>query len=266
MIDIHCHVLPGIDDGPATWEDSLAMARMAADDGVSHWIATPHQLGQYRRNSGATIRGLVSELNRRLASIGVDLQVMPGADVRIEADMIELLTTGDVLTLGDHGRHVLLELPHELYFPLEPLLAKLKQHRITGILSHPERNHGILETPAVLQPLIDAGCLMQVTAGSITGAFGDRSRALSESMLAQNQVHFVASDGHGTTRRRPRMKAAFQRVSELTDPATAIRLFVENPRCVANNQAVPEMAPSPRTSRHRWCWSWRGYSRATGTA
>ncbi len=198
--DIHCHLLPAIDDGAEHWDEALAMARLAADDGISTIITTPHQLGGYGHNRGDDIRQRVAELQQQLDLAGVRLNVLPGADVRIESGMIDRLRSGDVLTLGDHRRHVLLELPHELYLPLEPIIDELKRYGMVGILSHPERNQGILRCPEIVAPLVDHGCLMQITAGSICGTFGPACRQLSEWLLAEGLVHFVATDAHGAVR------------------------------------------------------------------
>src|SRR5690242_20395363 len=115
FVDIHCHLLPGIDDGAKNWDDTLAMARMAVSDGTSTIICTPHQLGSFSHNEGDAIRNLVTEARERLAAEQIPLNVLPGADVRIEPGMVESIHRGEVLSLGDYKRHVLLELPHELY-------------------------------------------------------------------------------------------------------------------------------------------------------
>jgi protein-tyrosine phosphatase len=255
FVDIHCHLLPGIDDGSPDLDESLVMARMAAADGITTIITTPHQLGNFGRNQGDDIRRRVADLQRRLDEARVPLRVLPGGDVRIEADMVERLASGDVLTLGDHRRHVLLELPHELYLPLERLLADLSRQNIIGILSHPERNQGILHRPDVLGPLVDAGCLMQVTAGSICGTFGPECQQMSEWMLAHGLVHFVATDAHGSQKRRPLMRRAFDRVAELTSADTATELCGHNPTCVAEGRPVrPGRRPA---SRRRGWWGRR---------
>jgi protein-tyrosine phosphatase len=255
MIDIHCHVLPELDDGPADWATSLQMARMAVEAGTHTIIATPHQLGQYRQNVAAIVCSRVAELNQRLQANGIALHVLPGGDVRIEADLVAALQRGDALTLGNRQRHVLLELPHELYFPMEPVLAQLHAIGLTGILSHPERNRGILAEPAHLDELIEAGCLMQVTAGSLLGAFGTASQRLAEEMIRRGQAHFVASDGHGTQSRRPRMRSAFDRIVQLVGTTTAQLLCSDNPRRVCEGQAVPidHRAASTRPKR-RFTW------------
>lgn len=251
--DIHCHMLFGIDDGSKSAEESLAMARMAVDDGIRTAILTPHQLGAFRRNTGDLIRRRTAEFQELLNEHGIDLQVLPGGDVRIEPDMVELLRSGDVLTPGDHGRHVLLELPHELYFPLEPVLDELEAAGITGILTHPERNMGLMREPELLEPLVERGCLMQVTAGSLMGTFGSASQEMSEWMLSERLVHFLATDAHGCRARRPLLDRAFARVAELIDEATAVAVCCENPAAVAQGRAVPgEPAAVPSRSRGGW--------------
>jgi protein-tyrosine phosphatase len=252
FVDIHCHLLPGIDDGAKDWDESLAMARLAVEDGTATIIATPHQLGNYGGNDGDAIRRLVAELQQRFDAAQIPLRVLPGADVRIEPELVERLTRGDVLTLGDHRRHVLLELPHELYLPLEPLLEQLSRRKIVGILSHPERNQGILRQPEVLAPLVEGGCLLQITAGSLCGTFGPVCQQFSEWLLAEGMVHFVATDAHGPRSRRPLMQRAFERVVELSGEAAAIELCSRNPGCVAAGESVRGGRRAVRRQRRGW--------------
>ena len=185
FIDIHCHLVPGIDDGAKNWNETLAMAQLAVADGTETIIATPHQLGNFSRNHGNDIRDLTQQVQLFLQEQDVPLTVLPGGDVRIEDDMVRKIAEGQVLTLGDRGVHVLLELPHELYFPLEPVLRELAAAGMQGILSHPERNLGLLTKPQLLPSLVDRGCLMQVTSGSLAGSFGPASQRLAESMLSR---------------------------------------------------------------------------------
>ena len=239
FVDIHCHLLPEIDDGSTDWETTLGMARMAATDGTQTIIVTPHQLGNFSQNRGDDIRARTVQLQEVLDQHGIALRVLPGGDVRIEDGMITGLVSGDVMSLGDQRRHVLLELPHELYFPLEGVLASLRKERMTGILSHPERNRGLLRERELLPALVDEGCLMQVTAGSLMGTFGPKPQELGEWMLAEGLVHFIATDAHGTKSRRPLMGRAFERVTELTDEATAVDLCSNYPAMVARGENVP---------------------------
>ena len=252
FVDIHCHLIPSVDDGAANEEVSLAMARMAVGDGISTIVATPHQLGNYRQNRGDMIRRRAGELAEFLDRNGVALRVLPGADVRIEDDMLDLVRSGEVLTLGDHGRHVLLELPHELYFPLGGLLDRMARDGLVGILSHPERNAGLLADPSRIEPLVDAGCLMQLTAGSVVGTFGAKSQRFSEWAIARGLVHFVSTDAHSHRSRRPLLERAFWRVAALSDKATALDLCCRNGACVADGRDVPR---GRRTVRTPSLWS-----------
>ncbi len=259
FIDIHCHLLPGLDDGPADWNEALRMARMAVADGVAAVVATPHQLGRYARNRGATIRAVAVRLQQMLDERGIRLKVLPGADVRIEPELVDKLRSGEVLTVADRRRHVLLELPHEIYTPLDRLLAELNGAGMVGILTHPERNLGILSQPAVLPRLATRGCLMQLTAGSLLGSFGPRIRRFSESLLADGLVHFIASDGHGTGSRPPGLGSAFQRVAELAGPDVAMALCCRNPlSLLTGEEASFSRGPPPESSPSSWLRrSWR---------
>ena len=249
--DIHCHILPTIDDGAKDWDESLAMAKLAVDNGTRTIIATPHQLGNYCCNSGSAIRTAVTDLQRELTQRQIPLQVLPGADVRIEPSMVSRIQAGDVLSLGDHRRHVLLELPHELYFPLQPVLRDLKRARLVGVLSHPERNQGILAEPDVIPQLVKEGCLMQITASSLCGGFGRASQSLAESMLAEGHVHVIASDGHGARCRRPLLAAAFRRAAEIVGDEAAVQLCCTNPRAISEGSAVVAVS-GEKKSRRRW--------------
>jgi len=247
FVDIHCHLVPAIDDGAKSLDESLAMARIAVADGIQTTIVTPHQNGSYAHNLGDTIRQRVVQLQQQLDQHDIPLTVLPGADVRIEDGMIEALQSGRVLSLGDHGRHVLLELPHELYFPLERVLDDLDRVNMVGVLSHPERNQGILKQPTLVESLFDYGCLMQITAGSLMGTFGKPCQEMSEWMLKRGLVHFIATDAHGPRSRRPLIRRAFEYTSELVGEDAAIALCCENPAAVADGEDV--LATQPRVKK-----------------
>ncbi|MFZ1932558.1 MAG: CpsB/CapC family capsule biosynthesis tyrosine phosphatase [Thermoguttaceae bacterium] len=253
FVDIHCHILPGLDDGASSWEEALAMAEMAAADGVTTIIATPHQLGNHAKNSGETIRAATTEFQRFLEQRHVPLHVLPGGDVRIEPDLVRKIRDGEVLTLGDCGRHLLLELPHDIYVPLDRLLDELGNAGVVGILSHPERNRGLLNQPGVLRRLVERGCLLQVTAGSLTGTFGSQVQKFATSLVEQGLVHFVASDAHATKMRPPLLGPAFARVADLAGEKAAVGLCCSNPKAVAAGRAV--LPGRQKTTKTRWT-SW----------
>jgi protein-tyrosine phosphatase len=255
FIDIHCHVLPGVDDGARNEAESLAMAAAAAADGTSTLIATPHQLGGHADVTARVIRAGVKSLNAAVTAAGIGVVVLPGADVRVEPELPALLRRGDVLTLADRGLHVLLELPHEIYFPLDALLAALRRQGLTGILSHPERNRGIQARPDAVADVIRGGGLIQITAGSLLGDFGGRARTLAESLVRRRQVHFVASDGHDTSRRPVGLGPARVAVAALTSQDFATAVTCDNPARVAEGRPIQAVR---RANGRRNLFAWLG--------
>jgi protein-tyrosine phosphatase len=286
--DIHCHLLPGIDDGPKDWEASLALARLAVTQGIGTIVATPHQLGSYEKNTAEQILQLTAEAQRQIQEIGLPLTILPGADVRIQEDLPELVETGQVLTLGnrrqkseirnpksesvDHGdkesmaadlgisdfgfriSYLLMELPHEQVLPMGRLIYELQCRGVTSILSHPERNQHLQKNPELLRPWVQQGCLVQVTAGSITGQFGRAAKQMSRWLLRENLVHLVATDAHDATGRPPQWRQAFAKVSSWQGRTRAKKIFFENPQAVVNGQAIDSPLPSsfPRSSFASW--------------
>ncbi|MEX0642395.1 MAG: CpsB/CapC family capsule biosynthesis tyrosine phosphatase [Pirellulales bacterium] len=255
FVDIHCHLLPGIDDGPRDWDESLAMARLAAEDGMTTIIATPHQLGSFSHNRGDDIRARVTELQQRLDSAAIPLRVLPGGEARIEPDMSDGVVRGEVLSLGNHRRHVLIELPHDIYLPLESVLDDFSRRKMVVILAHPERNRGLQRRPELLAPLVDAGCLTQITASSLCGTFGPDAKELAEWLLEVGLVHTVASDGHGSRSRRPLIRRAHQRLESLIDRQTADDLCCHNPARIADGKRVSPGRRAPVQPQPRRQWS-----------
>ena len=251
FVDIHCHLLPGLDDGAGTMDDSLAMAEMAVADGIQTVVATPHQLGANAGNSAEAIRRATVRVQEAIDRRRLPLRVLPGADVRIEPDLATRIRRDEVVTLADRRRHVLIELPHEVWFPLDRLLAEFKNSGLTAILSHPERNTAIRRQPRVLGPLVQQGCLMQVTAGSLTGSFGAAAEKVACWMVEQGLVHLVATDAHNVRGRPPLLRPAFQRVVDLAGEATAVELFCHAPAKVIAGAAI---APAPTPGQRKFHW------------
>jgi protein-tyrosine phosphatase len=253
FVDIHCHLLPGVDDGPQNWDEALLMAQQAVSDGIGTIIATPHNLGAYRTNDGPTIRSRTAHMQQFLNQRNVDLSVLPGAEVRIEPDLVERVRTGEILTLADRGRYVLLELPHEVCLPIERLLDDLRRGGLTGVLAHAERNMGIISQPSLAESLVEAGCLLQVTAGSIMGTFGPQVEETAMRLIRQGAVHFVATDAHSSKSRRPLMRRTFDRLVENVGYKAAFTLCCKNPAAVLNDGHIePALKKSNKSSLGRW--------------
>lgn len=204
MIDLHCHVLPGIDDGPKTIEGSLALARAAVAAGMRTLVATPHVSARYP-NDADTIARLVGELNGRLVEEGVQLDVLAGAEIAItylaEIEPAELSRLG----LGGGG-WLLVEPPFALVaVGLEGLLLDLQGSGHSLVLAHPERCPALQRDRQVVRSLADAGVLMSITAGSLVGRFGGEVRRYALELVREGLVHNVASDAHDSTHRHPGM-------------------------------------------------------------
>ena len=246
FVDIHCHLLPGIDDGARSWAETLEMAKMAVACGIGTIVATPHQGGSFAGNTADTICNRVQECQAMLDEHGVALKVLPGADVRISPEILRDIVRGSALTLGNHRKHLLLDLPHERYVPIEGLLDDLGRAGVATILSHPERNQGLLKKREIVERLVEHGCLMQVTSGSLLGTFGPTCQDLADWMLARGLVHFVATDAHGMHSRRPLLLRVYERLIELVGRDEAILLCCRNPARVAVGEVV---TPGRRTVR-----------------
>jgi protein-tyrosine phosphatase len=251
--DIHCHIVPGIDDGATDLAESVAMARMAEADGTRSLVATPHQLGTNSHVTAIAIRQGVADLQAALDREGLDVSVVAGADVRIEPELPKLLKQGKVVTLADRGKHVLLELPHDTYIPLDPILAGLDKQGLVGILSHPERNRGIIKHPEVMADVVSAGGLLQITAGSLTGAFGSAPQRIAEYCVDNRLIHFIASDAHDTKKRPFGMRAAYETIVGIADEHLAELVCCENPARVFAGDDVDVDDPSMiRPRRKIW--------------
>jgi len=232
-VDIHCHCLAGVDDGPETLVESLTLCRALADDGIGVVAATPHQLGRFSgSNEASRIREAVSALNEQLSRNEIDLTVVPGGDVRVDERICQLIESEEILTLADGGRYVLLELPHEIFIDIEPLLVDLASMGIQGIISHPERHRVLSQQPDRLLKWVAGGAHLQVTAASLLGEFGSTVQRAAWHFLVSRWVSFVATDAHDTYGRRPLMSAAFEQIRTRLGESTAREVCIENPRRV----------------------------------
>jgi protein-tyrosine phosphatase len=209
MIDLHCHILPNVDDGPNTIAESVEMAKQAVREGIKTIIATPHHRNEKYENHGSTIFRQVEEFNRVLASENLNLTVLPGQESRIFGEMVEGLGSGEVLPLNQ-GKYVFVELPSgQVPRYTGQLLFDIQLKGFVPIIVHPERNSEIVENPEVLYQLVKKGALTQVTASSISGHFGKAIKKFSLQLIEANLTHFVASDAHNTTSRGFKMVEAF---------------------------------------------------------
>lgn len=238
LIDIHCHVLPGIDDGPETLDQAVALCRMLARDGVATAVATPHQLGRYDLlNSPDRIRHAVALLQARLDELHVPLKLHIGAEVRLDERIPRLLSEGHVLTLGNAGRYLLLELPPGVAFDAEAVRACVCRDRLRVVLAHAER-YEFLRSPAVAAGWRQAGFLLQINGSSLVGGWGAAAQQAAWAMLDAGLVDVVASDAHSIGQRRPRWSEAVTQIAATLGDAEVRRLCMATPARILAGEPV----------------------------
>ncbi|GAX89380.1 tyrosine-protein phosphatase [Effusibacillus lacus] len=254
MIDIHCHVLPGVDDGAATLEESLAMVRMAAEEGITDIVATPHTEDGVYSNSAFEVINSVKILQQAVDIHNIPVRIHPGSEVHVHINLLENICFSRVLTLKNMGRYILLELPVQTIPPFtEDLIHDLRANGLTPIIAHPERNALLREQPVRLAQLIRLGAIAQITAGSLTGAIGKRIRQSAEYMVRNWLVQLVASDAHSTHRRPPGLTGAYQVISRLV-PKEGVSLFQSNASAVLRGETCTVLTPRVSTDWKKYFW------------
>jgi len=247
MIDLHSHILPGLDDGSRTVEDARALARRAAEDGVTAIAATPHVRSDYPTRAEEMERG-VSRLREDFLAEGIDVEVLPGGEV--DLGMLASLDDDALrrFTLAQSGRYLLLEFPYTGWpAGLEETVYALGLRGLLPILAHPERNREVQANPARLTEAVRMGALVQLTAASLDGRIGRSSQAAGNKLLELGLAHVLASDAHTPDIREAGLAAAAE---ALEDDDLARFLTVDAPSAIVAGEAVP--APPRKSKRRRW--------------
>lgn len=232
MIDIHCHILPSLDDGADSMAAAVEMARIAYADGVRSLVATPH-VNQSLLCPGE-IRSAVDALNAELGAQGIDLRILSGADTAAHLDPQYLRN----YTINGTD-YVLLEFPHtHLPENAGETVFRAIAAGLRPIVTHPERNPSVMRNPRLAMDLVARGALLQLTAGSLTGAFGPVSRECSLFLLKRKTVHFLASDGHSPVNRRPELSGGRAVAARVLGAREAARLVEDNPAAVVSGERI----------------------------
>lgn len=230
LVDLHCHCLPGLDDGPATDTEALDLCHALVADGIKTVVATPHQLGFFERYADSRqIRSSVAFLNETLRATRLDLEVLSGAEIRIEACVPQLLRQDILMTLADRRRFCLLELPFDTLPDIRPVLDELSQLGIRGVIAHPERNSSIAEDPDLVMQWTEYELTFQITATSILGDSGRRVKKAAWKLLNMPICCIIASDAHGAVTRPPRLGQAYAAIAKQEGPNRARALCVLEP-------------------------------------
>jgi len=256
MIDIHCHILPGLDDGAKDMEESVCMCVMAAEDGIEKIVATPHTMDGIYINKTQDVKHAVNVLNTVLIEKKIPLEILPGADVHVNIDLLELLKEGKASTINDNHllkegkastindnhHYMLLELPHQSVPPnIKDLIFDLNIHGITPIITHPERNTVLQNDIDTLYDLVLQGILIQITAHSLRGEFGPAAEKCCFELLKHNLVHVIATDAHSSTVRPPYLSYALKKAAEIIDEKEALALVNSNPSAIIKGQNIPNL-------------------------
>lgn len=245
MIDLHSHILPGVDDGPPTLEGSLAMAAAAVEDGITAIAATPHVRDDYP-TSAETMERKVHELRGALAEAGLPLRLHPGAEIAL--DRLWSLADDELARFGLAGTpaYVLLEFPYVGWAPALPsTVLALRSRGITPVVAHPERNAEVQHDPERLRPVVLSGALVQVTAASVDGRLGRRARRTAFELVDRDLAHVIASDAHMPDVRAIGMRDA---AAAIGDEALAEWLTLRVPEAIVAGEAPP---PRPSSGRER---------------
>lgn len=248
MIDLHSHLLPGIDDGAPDLNVSLDMARAAVANGVGVMACTPHIFPGVWPNTGPDIRQRVAALQNALDEHGIALNLITGADVHITPDLANGLRSGHLLSLAD-TRYVLLETPHTVAPPhLNQCFFGVQAAGYVPIFTHPERLTWIESHYSAIQRLAECGVWMQITAGSLLGSFGRRARYWAEKMLDDGIVHILASDAHDMQHRPPVLAEGHAAAAAIVGPEEAYNLVVARPYGILYNQLPSQLPPLPNAA------------------
>ena len=250
MIDIHCHILPDVDDGSRSLEESLKMAEQAIRDGIEAIVATPHSLDGVYTNRVEKVVSHVADLRDSFTANCLDLQLYPGSDTHLCTHMVERIRNGEVCTINNGGKYILLELPSQM-IPngVKDEIFALKLNGITPIITHPERNVMVQHDPNTLYELVRMGAFAQVTAMSLTGDFGEFIAQMSGMLLRHRLVQIIATDAHSAKDRPPVLSGAVERAAEiLKDYEAAEHMVTSVPAAILSGQ-VPDIPEPVRIKR-----------------
>lgn len=252
MIDLHSHLLPGLDDGAADWTQSLQMARLAVADGIDAMVCTPHWVYGLYDNTRERILRLCGSLQQKLLEADIPLQVHAGCEIRLDPDIPALLASGRLMTYNDGGRYALIELPGE-FIPAyaDNIFRSLLEQGITPVLSHPERYPALIHNPARLYDWIKMGLYSQVTAASLLGRFGSVIRRFTLRLLEHGLAHILATDTHSPTMRAPHLGEAVVELQEIVGSEITEKMVVTTPQSILSGDAFEVPAPLPFSGKSR---------------
>ena len=239
MVDLHCHLLPGIDDGSKNMETSLRLAKEATENGVTHALLTPHHMNGHYMNHKQDIIQRTQKFQEEINKHNIPLIVFPGQEVRINGQLLEALDNDDILFADEGGKYMLLEFPgNDVPHYTNQMIFELQQRGIIPIIVHPERNTMIMDEPDLLYNLLEKGCISQITASSYVGTFGKKVENFSKDLIAAGQGYIFASDAHDLPGRKYEMRQAFKKLSREFGSGLA-RKYNNTAQAIINGEPIP---------------------------
>lgn len=239
MIDIHCHLLPGIDDGAKSFDQALLMARAAVADGIRFSVMTPHiHPGRYD-NTRIIIERATRDFRRKLRQARIPLQIGMAAEVRLSPEILALLEEDEIPFYGELNgfRLMLLEFPHSHIPPgADKLVDKLLERRIRPIIAHPERNKDIMRDLRKITPFVEMGCFLQLTASAIAGRFGEQVHKRALQILELDVFKVLATDAHNLKARLPELREGRDAAARIVGEKAADEMVSTLPRAIAQSQ------------------------------
>jgi protein-tyrosine phosphatase len=254
LVDTHCHLLAGMDDGPRTPEDALAMCRIAYDEGIRMACATAHQNERWAAVTPERVRKGARLLADRLRQAGVPLTVFPCAEVMVRPEIEADWHAGRLLSVADRGQYLLVEMPHGPVVDLRSTVRRLMSAGVRPILAHPERHAEFIEDARAVEELVREGCLVQVSTKSITDPPSREAGRELKSWFRRGMVHVLGTDAHSPRRRAPFMAAAYRQVLRWVGNPAADRVCSTNGMAIL--QGLPLRVPQVAPRLRRWFAWW----------
>lgn len=238
MIDLHCHLLPGLDDGSANMEISLKLAQEAVDNGVDFALLTPHHMNGVYTNHRQDVIDRTQEFQAALKERDIQLTVFPGQEVRINGDLLEAIDQHDILYADESNQYLMLEFPDDdVPAYTNEMIYQVQQRGIIPVIVHPERNTRVMEHPEILLELLKKGCLSQITASSYVGTFGEKVEKFSHQLIAAGQGYVFSSDAHNLPGRKYEMREAFDKL-KVEFGNDLVQRFEDNAKAIINGEVV----------------------------
>lgn len=251
MIDIHTHILPGLDDGADSLEESLALAQQASQNGITTVVATPHHYARGFYSEAEQIKHEVAKLTEELEKRNIPLEVLAGQEVRVYDNLLEDLETGRLVTIAS-SPYLLVEFPSsKVPSQVEDLFHELRLLGITPVIAHPERNSELANNIDYLSELVGAGALAQLTSSSIIGAKGKKLQKISLEMCKKGLIHFIASDAHHSTMRPFDLKQGYEVIGKQLGQAVVDYYQLNAERLIRGQSIIDEM---PAVKRRYIFW------------